>query len=303
MGCIRMLIPFHFYPVIYSSYNLDSHFCRAEQLWNVTAEAGFKTLVFQWPGCSWPPTSDSPNLHVVDGFSPGVVNMSYAQVEQEFVLMANKETTETAFRRKCASDTKIPCVITDLGETRTSLVETANGLGENKAKLGAAQRKGLHKSVNLTEHDGERGLSANPFDVVLTWLTLAWYDKTTQKTTTANLAVAQGKTYFQQKLTEMGKMSRDEKKGLGALLFCMVYMLTQLWHGYESVYGSVLPVIFLYLPGIKVGNANDMSKIPWTSSIGIVMGFLAVGTIGESIGVNTLLAQLLLPFMAPMGEY
>lgn len=152
----------------YSSYNLDSHFCRAEQLWNVTAEAGIKTLVFHWPGCSWPPTSDSPNLHVVDGSSPGVVNMSYAQVEQEFVLVASKEITETVFRRKCASDTKIPCVITDLGETKTSLVDMTNGMGENKAGSGAKQRQGLFKSLNLTEHDGERGLSANPFDVELT---------------------------------------------------------------------------------------------------------------------------------------
>ena len=30
----------------YSSYGFDSRRCRAEQLWNVTAEAGLKTLVF-----------------------------------------------------------------------------------------------------------------------------------------------------------------------------------------------------------------------------------------------------------------
>ena len=34
-------------------------------LWNVFAEAGKQTLVWHWPGSSWPPTSDSPNLHVV----------------------------------------------------------------------------------------------------------------------------------------------------------------------------------------------------------------------------------------------
>lgn len=30
-------------------YNLDSRMCKAEQLWNVTAEAGKKTLVWHWP--------------------------------------------------------------------------------------------------------------------------------------------------------------------------------------------------------------------------------------------------------------
>ena len=55
-------------------YGLDSRLCQAEQLWNVTAEAGKKTLVWQWPGSSWPPTSESPNLAVVDGAQPGFIS-------------------------------------------------------------------------------------------------------------------------------------------------------------------------------------------------------------------------------------
>lgn len=38
-------------------YNFESTNCHAEQLWNVTAEAGIKTLVWHWPGSSWPPSS------------------------------------------------------------------------------------------------------------------------------------------------------------------------------------------------------------------------------------------------------
>ena len=55
-------------------YSLDSRNCKAEQLWNVLAEAGKKTLVWHWPGSSWPPTSDSPNLHVVEGTTPSDIN-------------------------------------------------------------------------------------------------------------------------------------------------------------------------------------------------------------------------------------
>ena len=56
-------------------YNLDSRKSKAEPLWNVFAEeAGKKTLVWHWPGSSWPPTSDSPNLHVVDGTQPSGIN-------------------------------------------------------------------------------------------------------------------------------------------------------------------------------------------------------------------------------------
>ena len=62
-------------------YANDSKNCKAEQLWNVTAEAGLKTLVFHWPGSSWPPTSDSPNLHVIEGTNPSGVNYNVGGID------------------------------------------------------------------------------------------------------------------------------------------------------------------------------------------------------------------------------
>ena len=95
-------------------YNLDSRLCKAEPLWNVTAEAGLKTLVWHWPGSSWPPTSDNPNLYVVDGTSPGSVGMAVAQCDNEFLVGANKDFTEVTYKPKAASAGVAPCVITDL---------------------------------------------------------------------------------------------------------------------------------------------------------------------------------------------
>ena len=66
-------------------------------MWNVTAEAGLKTLVWHWPGSAWPPSSDSENLYVVDGTSPGSVGMSVNQCEKDFLVVADVETTETSF--------------------------------------------------------------------------------------------------------------------------------------------------------------------------------------------------------------
>ena len=95
-------------------YNMDSRHCRAEQLWNVFAEAGRKTLVWHWPGSAWPPSSDSENLMVIDGTSPGSVGMSTAQIEGEFLLSANTEIKEVTYRKKAASEAHAACVITDL---------------------------------------------------------------------------------------------------------------------------------------------------------------------------------------------
>lgn len=94
----------------YKGYNFDSSYCRAEQLWNVTAESGMKTLVFNWPGSSWPPSSPSPNLHVIDGTQPAVVNAGVAHVEDEFILQASVNTENVIFKMKAAGDDNIPCV-------------------------------------------------------------------------------------------------------------------------------------------------------------------------------------------------
>ena len=50
----------------------SSRFMTAEPLWNITAESGKKTLVMHWPGGSFPPTSDSPNLFTVPREQPAL---------------------------------------------------------------------------------------------------------------------------------------------------------------------------------------------------------------------------------------
>lgn len=101
-------------------YNLDSRLCKAEQLWNVFVEAGKKTLVWHWPGSSWPPTSDSPNLLVVDGTSPGTVGMAVAQVDEEFMLEASVDLEAITFKEKAALDAAAPCVVENLNLQVTS---------------------------------------------------------------------------------------------------------------------------------------------------------------------------------------
>ncbi len=138
-----------------SEYGLDSRLCKAEPLWNVFAEAGKKTLVIHWPGSSWPPTSDSPNLHVIDGTQPGTVNMGVAQIEAEFVLVASEQTEAVTFKAKAAADSNVPCVITDLE------------VAENGAPdfLSRSAEQGENLTLILKESDGQGALGEAPFDL------------------------------------------------------------------------------------------------------------------------------------------
>ena len=146
-------------------YNLDSRNCHAEPLWNVLAEAGRKTLVFHWPGSSWPPTSDSTFLHVVDGTQPAAVNMGVAQVESEFILVASEQTEYVTFKEKAATDSQVPCVITDL-KVQTNTFNLAEAVtGPSSARL------------ILSKEDGQASLTDAPFDVAFSPIKAAkgWY--------------------------------------------------------------------------------------------------------------------------------
>ena len=135
------------------AYNIASRYCKAEQMWNVTAEAGKKTLVWHWPGSSWPPSSDSPNLSVVDGLTPACVNITTA-VDAESMLVANVTVPEIAVVPRAAADSNIPCVIEKLESQENSSLNAISGTAEASNLL-------------LYPEDGEHALSDTPFDVVL----------------------------------------------------------------------------------------------------------------------------------------
>ena len=130
-------------------YALDSRMCKAELLWDVFAEeANKKTLVWHWPGSSWPPTSDSPNLAVVEGTQPNSINMGVAKCDDGVMVVASPEFTKSSFKRQGHSNTGAGCIITDLEEEKSA--DTDEPQGGFKALSGKSIR-----NVILSPMDGE----------------------------------------------------------------------------------------------------------------------------------------------------
>ncbi len=99
-----------------------SKFLKAEPLWNCTAAAGKKTLVWHWPGGAWPPTSDSENLMVVDGTSPGALGNTTHKVDEEFVVIATTKTSAGGFRGYAASGSHIDGDISEQKAPKRAMV-------------------------------------------------------------------------------------------------------------------------------------------------------------------------------------
>ena len=135
-------------------YNFDSTKCKAEQMWNVTAEAGKKTLVWHWPGSSWPPSSDNPNLSVVDGTQPGGINCGIAEVDSEKIVVAGEKTEEVKYAKKAASDGQIPCFIPGMEI-------------EEKDELSSYDKVHAHEvtGIAITSEESFHNLSDTPFDI------------------------------------------------------------------------------------------------------------------------------------------
>lgn len=92
--------------------NFNSAQVKAEQLWEVTAKAGKKTLVWTWP-CSWPPVMDDPNLHIVGGTSPTGPNAGYGTVEGEHLIYASEEVEKVKLMAHEELHGGAGCIITD----------------------------------------------------------------------------------------------------------------------------------------------------------------------------------------------
>lgn len=76
----------------------SSRFLKAEPIFNVTAEAGIKTLVFHWPGGSFPPSIDSENLYTVDGSSPGACCGWASRCDDDTAIIASTLTKEPVYK-------------------------------------------------------------------------------------------------------------------------------------------------------------------------------------------------------------
>lgn len=135
-------------------YALDSRMCKAEPLWNVFAEAGYKTLVWHWPGSSWPPTTDNTNLHVVDGTQPTAINMGTSIVDWEKLGMASESVPELLFSAHDAPSGGVNgCVITGLEKTIASDEDgPLNGADSLKSILGGGRD---HTTLVMNEAENE----------------------------------------------------------------------------------------------------------------------------------------------------
>ncbi|MFR6291222.1 MAG: alkaline phosphatase family protein [Peptococcaceae bacterium] len=147
-------------------YALDSRRCKSEPLWNVFAEAGKKTLVWHWPGSAWPPTSDNPNLYVVDGTQPAAIGMG-SSIDWEKQIVADKNFDQVRYQPRIKVSNGAGCVLTDVDTAEEDAGKKEGGQSAIVAGIASGGTGGAGvQNIELSEADGELGLDDTPIDVV-----------------------------------------------------------------------------------------------------------------------------------------
>lgn len=84
-----------------------SRFMKSEPIFNIIAESGIKTLVFHWPGGSFPPTSDNENLYTVDGSNAGACCAFALKRDDNTAIIASTLTKELVYKAMSTPTTEL----------------------------------------------------------------------------------------------------------------------------------------------------------------------------------------------------
>ena len=110
-------------------YSFNSALCKAEPLWDAAALSGVKTMVFGWPGSSWPPKVHNEFLHVIDGTTPSTLTMSMNSIgAQEKLYIASVDFKENLYQPATKIENGAGCVLNDIdvqGDGELTLSEKA----------------------------------------------------------------------------------------------------------------------------------------------------------------------------------
>lgn len=112
-----------------------------------------------------------------------------------------------------------------------------------------------------------------------------------------------GKDYFKNQLTVMGKMTMDEKKSAVITVLLLLFCITSgKLHHIEVGWGFVLIPALLFAPGFNVGKVDDMKTVNWPFMF-FVTACMGIGAVAGALGLGTLIADVAMPLLQGKSYY
>lgn len=110
-----------------------------------------------------------------------------------------------------------------------------------------------------------------------------------------------GLEFFKAAYAELGPMTAKEKKGAFVTILLIAFMLTGQWHGIALDWAFILIPWLMYFPGLKIGTAENVKNIDF-SMVFFCVACLSIGITSSYLGIGQLVADLLIPVLAPLSS-
>jgi di/tricarboxylate transporter len=112
----------------------------------------------------------------------------------------------------------------------------------------------------------------------------------------------EGKAYFEQKLAEMGPISKDEIRGAMVLFIFIGYIMTQKIHGLSLEWGMALIPWILLFPGVGCATKQDVNKINYGMAF-FIIACMGIGSVATSLGLGALVQAVAGPLLSGKSVY
>lgn len=107
------------------------------------------------------------------------------------------------------------------------------------------------------------------------------------------------RTVIRQRLTEMGKMSRNEWLALGTLIFLVIGWSTENYHHISSAWIGTMALSFMSFT--KVMTKEDFKKIDWPFLF-FLAAIISFGDVFKALGIDQYLGKLTIGYLTPLAS-
>lgn len=108
------------------------------------------------------------------------------------------------------------------------------------------------------------------------------------------------KEYVCAEYARLGKITLPEKKGVFVTILLLTFLLTAQYHQIEIGWGFAIAGCLMYLPGINIGNEEDIKRISYPL-VFFVTACMSIGATANVLGFGKILTATVLPMMEAGG--
>ncbi|MBQ2775872.1 MAG: anion permease [Peptococcaceae bacterium] len=109
-----------------------------------------------------------------------------------------------------------------------------------------------------------------------------------------------GREYYVTELAKMGKITKEEKAGIIALLFIIIFIATSFVHGLDYMYSFVIAIAGMFLLGFAT--EEDIKATPFDTVV-FFASCMTIGSVCSAAGITAAVTSLLTPMFQGLSSF